>query len=194
MRATTEVVQREGLRGLTFRAVSTRAGVANSLIVHHFGTRQKLLEETLTWTLSESIGLSQLPVFLHDPELYISSLFDLLTANMASVVFQYQMILESQRKSFIQEPVRLLYEQYIDELVGVFYRASEPHLVESTSARFIFATLDGLVLQYIAGVPREEIEKALLAFWQSIAAPLSADDETSVLMREYYPELLAEEE
>lgn len=190
MRATTQVVQTEGLRGLTFRAVAEQAGVANSLIVHHFGTRQKLLEETLTWTLSEAIGLSQLPKFLHDPELYVKSLFDLLTANMASVVFQYQMILESQRKTVIQEPVRLLYQQYIDELVGVFYLASSEQQVDLTDARFIFATLDGLVLQYIAGVDRTEIEQSLLAFWKHLVEPMTPESDASLLMKRYYPELL----
>jgi AcrR family transcriptional regulator len=165
MVAATQVVYRDGLRGLTFRAVAELAGAANSLIVHHFGTRQRLLEETLDWTLSESIGLSQLPLFLREPETYVTALFDLLTAEMAIVVFQYQMILESRRKAAIQEPVRLLYQRYIDELVGAMQETTSTTMNEDT-ARYVFATLDGLVLQYVAGVDRRQIERALLAFWK----------------------------
>ena len=164
MIAATQVVYRDGLRGLTFRAVAELAGVANSLIVHHFGTRQRLLEETLDWTLSESIGLSQLPLFLKDPETYVTALFDLLTAEMAIVVFQYQMILESRRKAAIEEPVTQLYQKYIDELAGAMHASTSSPVNEDT-ARYVFATLDGLVLQFVAGVERSQIERALLAFW-----------------------------
>jgi len=166
MQATTDVVLDHGLRGLTFRAVADSAGVANSLIVHHFGTRQRLLEETLDWTLTESIGLSQLPTFLNDPQAYVTALFDLLTADMSLIVFQYQMILESRRKSVIQEPVKMLYRKYIDELVGAIQLTTSTKIDEDFG-RYVFATLDGLVLQYVAGVDRDSIERALLRFWKT---------------------------
>lgn len=189
MQATTDVVLNEGLRGLTFRAVSEQAGVANSLIVHHFGTRQRLLEETLDWTLSESIGLTQLPTFLNNPEAYVSALFDLLTADMSLIVFQYQMILESRRKSVIQKPVRLLYKKYIDELVGAIQMTTSTKIDED-SGRYVFATLDGLVLQYVAGVDRDSIERALLRFWQNeFDKPEPAEGKESVLFLQY-PDLL----
>ena len=41
--STVQVVAERGLRGLTFRAVAERAGVNNSLVAHHFGTREALL-------------------------------------------------------------------------------------------------------------------------------------------------------
>lgn len=189
MQATTDVVLNEGLRGLTFRAVSEQAGVANSLIVHHFGTRQRLLEETLDWTLSESIGLTQLPTFLNNPEAYVSALFDLLTADMSLIVFQYQMILESRRKSVIQEPVRLLYKKYIDELVGAIQMTTSTKIDED-SGRYVFATLDGLVLQYVAGVERDSIERALLRFWKNeFDKSEPAEGKVSVLFLQY-PDLL----
>mgnify|MGYP000060587990 CR=1 FL=1 len=189
MQAATDVVLNEGLRGLTFRAVAEQAGVANSLIVHHFGTRQKLLEETLDWTLSESIGLTQLPTFLNNPEAYVSALFDLLTADMSLIVFQYQMILESRRKSVIQEPVRLLYKKYIDELVGAIQMTTSTKIDED-SGRYVFATLDGLVLQYVAGVDRDSIERALLRFWKNeFDKSETAEGKVSVLFLQY-PDLL----
>ena len=188
MQATTDVVLDHGLRGLTFRAVAERAGVVNSLIVHHFGTRQQLLEETLDWTLSESIGLSQLPSFLNDPEEYVSALFDLLTADMSLIVFQYQMILESRRKAVIQEPVRMLYKKYIDELAGAIQLTTSTKIDED-SGRYVFATLDGLVLQYVAGVEREKIERALLRFWKNeFAAGQDAKAKESALFLRF-PEL-----
>jgi len=190
MQATTDVVLNHGLRGLTFRAVAEQAGVANSLIVHHFGTRQKLLEETLDWTLSESIGLSQLPSFLNDPDDYVSALFDLLTADMSLIVFQYQMILESRRKEVIREPVRLLYKKYIDELVGAIQMTTSTKIDED-SGRYVFATLDGLVLQYVAGVDRESIERALLRFWENEFGRSDVANERTPVLFLKHPELLA---
>lgn len=188
MEAATEVVLHEGLRGLTFRAVAEQAGVSNSLIVHHFGTRQKLLEETLNWTLEESIGSTQLPLFANDPEAYVTTFFDLLTAEMPVVVFQYQMILESQRKPMIRQPVRKLYDQYIDELVGII-QLSTATKIDEDSGRYIFAALDGLMLQYVAGVEREKIEAALLAFWNSLFASTDNRPEKTPMLLLQYPEL-----
>ncbi len=189
MEAATVVVYREGLRGLTFRAVAEEAQVANSLIVHHFGTRQKLLEQTLDWTLSASIGLSRLPSFLNDPRGYVTALFDLLTSDMEIVVFQYQMILESRRKPPIEEPVKLLYQRYIDELVGAIQLTASTKIDED-SGRYVFATLDGLVLQYVAGVDRELIERALLRFWKNEFEPkvTVAKKPSALFLR--FPELL----
>ncbi len=189
MRAVTAVVFQDGLRGLTFRAVAQEADVSNSLIVHHFVTRQRLLEETLQWTLSESIGLSQLPKFLNDPDDYISHLFDLLDEDLASIVFQYQMILESRRKLPIQEPVRWLYQRYVDELAGAIQFQSSTVVNEET-ARYIFATLDGLVLQYVAGVDREKIRRALLAFWATITAQFDESEPRRSVLFLQHPEIL----
>ena len=188
MRAVTDVVHKDGLRGLTFRAVAESAGVANSLIVHHFGTRQRLLEETLFWTLSEAIGLSKLPTFLDDPESYVQALFDLLTADMAIVVFQYQMILESQRKPGIQESVRQLYQQYVDELIRAMKIRTSAN-VDEESGRFIFATLDGLVLQYVAGVERSRIEGSMLTFWKKMVQEFPVDQGAGSVLFSRYPEL-----
>ena len=58
--ATVHVVARKGLRGLTFRAVAEHAGVNNSLVAHHFGTRDSLIKAALDWSVQQSIGLSQL--------------------------------------------------------------------------------------------------------------------------------------
>lgn len=191
MEAATEIVLHEGLRGLTFRAVGEQAGVSNSLIVHHFGTRQNLLEETLMWTLEESIGLTQLPLFVNDPEAYVTAFFDLLTAEMPVVVFQYQMILESQRKPMIREPVRMLYEQYVDELVGII-QLSTATKIDEDSGRFIFATLDGLMLQYVAGVERERVESSLLAFWNCLFASFGQRPRKTPMLYLKFPELAIE--
>ena len=58
--ATVHVVAREGLRGLTYRAVAEEAGVANTLVAHHFGTRDALLQAALDWAAEQSIGISLL--------------------------------------------------------------------------------------------------------------------------------------
>ena len=47
-----EVASRDGLAGLTVRAVAAEAEVSHALVLFHFGRKEKLLEELLDWLLS----------------------------------------------------------------------------------------------------------------------------------------------
>lgn len=58
LKAAVRVVARGGLRSLTYRAVAEEAGVAHSLVVHHFGSRAALIEEALAHTVQTSMSHS----------------------------------------------------------------------------------------------------------------------------------------
>jgi AcrR family transcriptional regulator len=49
----TGVFAREGFAGTSLRMIAIEAGVSAALLVHHFGSKQKLIEETITTTLGE---------------------------------------------------------------------------------------------------------------------------------------------
>ena len=55
MASTVHVVAQKGLRGLTFRSVAEHAGVNNTLVAHHFGTRDALIKAALEWSVEQSI-------------------------------------------------------------------------------------------------------------------------------------------
>jgi TetR/AcrR family transcriptional regulator, regulator of cefoperazone and chloramphenicol sensitivity len=49
----TKVFAREGFTGTSLRMIAVEAGVSAALLVHHFGSKQRLIEETIETTLGE---------------------------------------------------------------------------------------------------------------------------------------------
>ena len=52
LRAAFEVAARDGLGGLTIRAVAAEAALSHALVLFHFGRKERLLEELLEWLLA----------------------------------------------------------------------------------------------------------------------------------------------
>jgi AcrR family transcriptional regulator len=164
--ATVEVVAEKGLRGLTFRAVADRAGVNNSLVAHHFGTRQSLLAAALEWAVEQSIETTGL-LALGSGDAFADSLLASITDQPELQAFQYEMILEARRDRLFRADVERLYARYQTVVENSLREAGVTGDVTPV-ARRVFATLDGLVLQYIAGVDKEELRPALHDLWESI--------------------------
>jgi AcrR family transcriptional regulator len=160
LRAVVDVVAHKGLRGLTYRAVAEAAGVNNTLVAHHFGSRDALIAAALQWASEQSIAASRLRDAAQQEATFTEALMDLLLTDPELQIFQYEMILEARRRPELAGPVGALYESYVDALAAgleAFGVTSHVRVV----ARTLFAALDGLVLQYLAGVPREDIAAAL---------------------------------
>jgi len=62
----TAVFAREGFAGTSLRMIAVEAGVSAALLVHHFGSKQNLIEQTITQTLGDWMrakdGLSKLSI------------------------------------------------------------------------------------------------------------------------------------
>ena len=160
LRAVVDVVAQKGLRGMTYRAVAEAAGVNNSLVAHHFGSRDALIAAALQWASEQSIAASRLREAAEQEGSFTEALLGLLLEDPGLQAFQYEMILEARRRPELAGPVAQLYENYVDALtegLQAFGVQGEVRVV----ARSLFAALDGLVLQYLAGVGRDEIAAAL---------------------------------
>ncbi|KHK96690.1 hypothetical protein LK09_14055 [Microbacterium mangrovi] len=169
--ATVEVVADKGLRGLTFRAIADRAGVNNSLIAHHFGTRESLLFAALEWAVEQSIAATELPE-LTSESAFTESLLGAISTRPELQAFQYEMILEARRNDTFREPVQRLYRRYHDVVV----ESLRAHGVEGDAdalARSTFAALDGIVLQAMAGVDQDDLRSALRQVWAQLNARMS---------------------
>lgn len=162
------VVADKGLRGLTFRAVAERARVNNSLVAHHFGNREALLAAALEWAVEQSIAQTHLLDF-ESEEGFSKALLDSVTAEPELQAFQYEMILEARRNPAFRAPVQELYERYADALRHGLRRLGFEDDEEGT-VRYMFAALDGLVLQYMAGIPESSIRAGLADLWESLIA------------------------
>ena len=166
--ATVRVVAAKGMRGMTFRAVADAAGVNNTLIAHHFGTRDRLLAATLEWSMERSIGLANLGDYASDAESFRAALVDNVLSEPALQVFQFEMILESSRRPDLQPAVRSLYERYVGELA----RGRSQLGMQGGEAldRAMFAALDGLVLQFLGrAITAEQLSEAVDALGAAVA-------------------------
>jgi AcrR family transcriptional regulator len=164
--AAVRVVAERGLRGLTFRAVAESAEVNNSLVAHHFGNRETLLAAALDWSVEQSIQATTLLDF-ESEKTFVDALLESLRTNLGLQVFQYEMILEARRNPLYRQAVEHLYERYLDAmLVGLHHLGVQGDL--AATARYVFASLDGLVLQYLAGVDESTIRSAIASLWRSL--------------------------
>jgi TetR/AcrR family transcriptional regulator, transcriptional repressor of bet genes len=57
LRAAFDVACREGIGGLTVRAVATEAGVSHALVLFHFGRKERLVHDLLDWVLDTTAVL-----------------------------------------------------------------------------------------------------------------------------------------
>jgi AcrR family transcriptional regulator len=160
LRAAVGVVAAKGLRGLTYRSVADAAGVNNSLVAHHFGSRDALIAAALDWATEQSITASKLREAAALGHSFTESLLELLLAEPELQVFQYEMILEARRRPELADAVSTLYEKYVSALADGLMASGLTRNVQVV-ARTLFASLDGLVLQYLAGVERDLIAASL---------------------------------
>ena len=170
--ATVHVVAQKGLRGMTYRAVAELAGVNNTLVAHHFGTRDALIEAALEWSVNQSIGLSGLESLPATEDEFCRSIMDVIRENPDMQTFQYEMILEARRRPELAGAVRRLYESYIAALSRGLQNLgmSDDYAV----AQATFAALDGLVLQLIAGADPDHVERAIRYLWSALSKPMGA--------------------
>ena len=171
--ATVSVVARKGLRGLTFRAVATEAGVNNTLIAHHFGTRDNLLAATLDWTADRSIGAADLSEYATDAEAFRAALVKNVLSEPDVEIFQFEMILESSRRPELRSAVRALYQRYVQALASGREKLGAPTSEPLNLA--LFAALDGLMLQYVSrAITAEQLEAAVAALGIAVSSGTTA--------------------
>ncbi|MFJ4783690.1 TetR/AcrR family transcriptional regulator [Streptomyces sp. NPDC088794] len=158
--AAVRVVARGGLRRLTYRAVAEEAGVTHGLVVHHFGTRDALIEAALTHAIRSSLSSSDLEPGTGKPEDFSLGLTEMVASRPDLQAFQYELLLESRRRPELLSHLRALYDEYFAatrrELTQML-----PGPVDEGLSRMVFATLEGLVLHQLVFGEREIIEDAL---------------------------------
>lgn len=163
IQATVAVVAERGLRGLTFRAAAERAGVSNTLVARHFGTREALLEAALDWATERTLQSTSL-LDLTSEERFADALMESLDFEPELQAFQYEMIFEARRSPQVRDTVTRLYDRYVAVMTESLTRYGLTRDVHQT-ARQVFATLDGLVLEHLAGVDRGTLRESLHGVW-----------------------------
>lgn len=161
--ATINVVAEKGLRGMTFRAVAEHAQVNNSLVAHHFGNREALLAAALESAVEQSIESTHL-VDLSSEKQFADAFLTSITERPELQAFQYEMILEARRNELFRDPVARLYDRYQAAAEDALRAIGFTDDVDRV-ARWLFAALDGVVLQSMAGVSETHLRAAIHSMW-----------------------------
>ncbi|MFT4220435.1 MAG: TetR family transcriptional regulator [Microbacterium sp.] len=170
IRATVTVVARRGLRGTTFRAVADEAGVRNTLITYHFGTREQMLREAVRWAVAESIGRS-LPLTRQDIDHdFARAMTELVRTDPDLQTFHYEILIESRRNPALRELAQLLVDDYLEGLERILRQRGHRH--PKRLARLAHATIDGLVFQQLTTPAADGLEPALEQFIEMLNADL----------------------
>ncbi|ANW67269.1 TetR family transcriptional regulator [Mycobacterium sp. djl-10] len=157
--AAVRVVASDGLRKLTYRAVAREAGVTYGLVHHHFGSRDALIEAALEYSVRTSIVAITTSPGSGDIDALFADLSEIVAADPATQAFQYELILEAQRRPELMPIVDRLYASYRTALAAEFSLAGLPN--DDAVVRLIFAALDGLVFQQTAMGGAEHTRDAL---------------------------------
>jgi AcrR family transcriptional regulator len=173
LNAAVRVVARGGLRKLTYRAVAEEAGVTHGLVVHHFGSRDALIEEALAHTIRTSLNTSDLEPGTGKVADFSIGLSRMVTADPGTQAFQYELLLESRRRPELLPQLRALYDEYFDATQRELGRML-PSGADKALTRLVFAALDGLVLHQLV-FDEPEVTDAALEQLRSLLRLLEAD-------------------
>lgn len=159
LEAAIAVVAESGLRGLTYSAVTERAGVSNGLVAYHFGSRAGLVEAALEYATELTLAAFAASAAESRP-LADDLVSRLIGGDTALQLFQYELLLESRRTPALRAAVVRQYETYIDawqELLGRFGRDG----TDRPLARSVAAAVDGLVLQQLLVADPADVAAAM---------------------------------
>ncbi|MFF8593924.1 TetR/AcrR family transcriptional regulator [Streptomyces sp. NPDC015220] len=172
--AAVRVVARGGLRNLTYRAVAEEAGVTHGLVVHHFGSRDALIEEAVDHAIRASLGTSALNTGTGRARDFAAGLGSMVESGPDLQAFQYELLLEARRRPELLPHLRTLYDEYFDsarrDLSAILSRP-----VDRGLTWLVFAALEGLVLHQLVFGEREVTEEAL-AQLRVLLAESAGDD------------------
>lgn len=175
--ALVRIVARDGFDGVTFRSVAAEAGVTHGLASYHFGTRETMIDEALSWAVRHSIEATHLAVRGSEVSEFVAGLPHALTETADEAVFQFDLLLRALRTPSLREQVRKSYDDYI-AATAESLRSLHPGIDDEAVARLVFAALDGLTLQQLLYGDERRTHDALSSLREMLVLLASAGDET----------------
>jgi TetR/AcrR family transcriptional regulator, regulator of biofilm formation and stress response len=145
--ATIRIVAAQGVRGLTYRAVATEAGVTHGTVQHHFANLDELLEAALEHCVQVSLAGSNQPPESGQIDDYVATLGDSVRSTLNEQVFQFELVLESRRRPELRPHIDRYYENYRAVTRASLQRMGLPHDLHTVDV--IFSALDGLVFRAV---------------------------------------------
>lgn len=155
--AVIDLVGRDGLTSLSYRKVAEIAGVDNTLISHHFGSKTALLEAAMDHAAQRTLDSAEFD------RIFQGAIADNVLAEVRESperqAFQYEMVLASRAIPGLQPAAERLYAAYVQRMQAALTAAG--YEADEAVARLVFAALDGLVFQRITVATKEQTRAAL---------------------------------
>jgi AcrR family transcriptional regulator len=165
--AAMRVLDRDGMRGLTYRSVAREAGVSHGLVRHHFGSRDALIHEAVLDLAERSLQSTRLESGTGRLEDLGAGTSRMITDARNLPGVDYELVLEARRRPELAPAVHALYDRYLDatrrELDRIGLAGDEPLV------RLVFAALDGLVIQMLVYGRVDEADAAIARLHELLA-------------------------
>src|SRR5689334_21362670 len=171
--AAMRVLDRDGMRGLTYRSVAREAGVSHGLVRHHFGTRDALIHEAVLDLAERSLQSTRLESGTGRLEDLGAGTSRMITDARNLPGVDYELVLEARRRPELAPAVHALYDRYLDATRHDLARLG----LEGDEAlvRLVFAALDGLVLQLLVYGRTEDADAAVAKLQELLADRVPPD-------------------
>ncbi|WP_153032307.1 TetR/AcrR family transcriptional regulator [Amycolatopsis sp. YIM 10] len=147
LEAAIRVVAAQGLRGLTYRAVAAEAGVTHGSVRYHFGDRDTLIEEALTFCVERGIEGVELTLDESGFDDFAAGIVAMVAAAPEAQAFQYELALESRRRPELRPVMERVNDSY---RVAVHQALVRNGLDDPALAELVFIAIDGLVFHQTA--------------------------------------------
>jgi len=170
--ALVRVVARDGLDAVTFRSVAAEAGVTHGLASYHFGTREEMIVEALTWAVAHALEASRLGGEAESLETFAADVPGLIAEAPDEATFQFRLLLGSLGRPDLLAEVRESYDRYVATVRETLERLGLP--ADDALAGMVFAAIDGLILQQLLYGRPERTAASLARLRDLLAAYLAA--------------------
>lgn len=155
--AVIELVGRDGLKSLSYRKVAHIAGVDNTLISHHFGSKTALLEAAMDHAAQRTLEGTEFDRIFHGA--IADNVLDAVRESPERQAFQFEMVMASRAIPALRPAAERLYSAYVQRMQAAL--AAAGYDADEAVARLVFAALDGLVFQRITIATENQTRSAL---------------------------------
>ncbi|MCD1145366.1 TetR family transcriptional regulator [Kocuria sp. LUK] len=155
--AVIELVGRDGLTSLSYRKVAQIAGVDNTLISHHFGSKTALLEAAMDHAARRTLEGTEFERIFHGA--IADNVLDAVRESPERQAFQFEMVLASRTIPALRPAAERLYGAYVERMQAAL--AAAGYDADEAVARLVFAALDGLVFQRLTVATEDQTRSAM---------------------------------
>lgn len=168
--ASSELISSSGYWAVSLHDIGVRCGVTNAAVLHHFGSKEKLLMEVLAHrdeadrvALAAELGIDRADLYTAIPEIELSTMCRAMVrrnSQQPEIVRLYALL--SAESLEPQHPAHEYYNEREATAIRTFASARVPGGNSAELARLVLAAMDGVQLRWLRNL--DSID--LIADWE----------------------------